>query len=55
MYGNKDLSEVNHIKVSAEDITLPNYSSMFNKFTDQDNVHPFLSTINFFQDMFIAS
>ena len=54
MYGNKDLSDVKHINVSADDITLPNYSSMFNTFKDQE-VHSFQSTLNFFQDMFIAS
>ena len=29
MYGNKDLSDVKNLRVKAEDIALPNYSSMF--------------------------
>ena len=29
MYGHKDLSDVKNLKVKAEDIALPNYSSLF--------------------------
>jgi hypothetical protein len=54
MYGNKDLSDVRNIKVKAEDITLPNYTSMFTSLNTKE-IYSFQSTINFFQDLFIAS
>ena len=34
MYGNKELSQIKDIGVKADDITLPNYSSMFSPLFD---------------------
>ncbi len=35
MYGSKDISSLMDIDVKAEDITLPNYTSIFKGFSDQ--------------------
>ena len=54
MYGNKDLSDVKDIKVNAEDITLPIYSSIFNGEHRQE-LYSFQSAIDFYHDLFIAA
>jgi hypothetical protein len=53
MYGHKEeVREEGSIKPS--DVILPNYSSFFKGF-DETEIYSFKSTINFFEDLFIAS
>ena len=53
MYGHKEeIREESSIKPS--DVFLPNYSSFFKGF-DENEIYSFKSTINFFDDLFIAS
>ncbi len=54
MYGYKDVSGLADVKVTPEDITLPNYTSIF-KGVEEEDTFSFQSTLTFFSDLFIAS
>lgn len=54
MYGSKEVYKESSLTVKATDITLPNYSSHFKGF-EEPELYSFRSTINFFEDLFIAS
>lgn len=54
IYGTKDTVNMNELRICAEDITLPNYSSVYRGIHQQEATS-FESTLNFYQDLFIAS
>ncbi len=54
MYGSNAMPNLMDSLVKAQDITLPNYSSIFRGF-EEEEVKSFQSTLNFFDDLCIAS
>lgn len=54
MYGTKEIANLHELRIRAEDIILPNYSSVYRGLHEQE-VTSFESTLNFYQDLFIVS